>query len=64
MTSDYPRSNVNIKCKQDHRQYKNPKHSMLKEIKTTVGWTYNNNQTPILMFTLKQISELWDLFEF
>lgn len=58
MTPDHPRSDVNIKCKQDHRQYKNPKNSMLKEIKTTVECTHNNNQIPILMFTLIQISEL------
>ncbi len=53
MTPDPPRPEVNIKCKQDHRQYKYPKNNMSKEIKTTVGYTHNNNQIPILMLTLR-----------
>lgn len=53
MTPDPPRPEVNIKCKQDHRQYNYPKNSMSKEIKTTVGCTHNNNQIPFLVLTLK-----------
>lgn len=55
-----PEKDVNIKCKQGPRWYKDPKNSMLKEI----GCIHNNNQTPILMFTLIHISELGALFEF
>lgn len=49
-----PEKDVKIKCKQSPRRYKDPKNSMLKEI----GCIHNNNQRPILMFTLIHIAEL------